>query len=46
LPFKLLLNMPLGLTSIGPGIRGPNFFTYPGPKAIELLRARFPEAHK
>jgi 3-oxoacyl-[acyl-carrier-protein] synthase II len=30
LPFKLLLNMPLGLVSIVFGIRGPNFILYPG----------------
>jgi 3-oxoacyl-(acyl-carrier-protein) synthase len=30
MPFKMLLNMPLGLTSIVFGIRGANFICYPG----------------
>lgn len=30
LPFKMLLNMPLGLVSIVFGIKGPNFILYPG----------------
>jgi 3-oxoacyl-[acyl-carrier-protein] synthase II len=30
LPFKMLLNMPLGLVSIVFGIRGPNLILYPG----------------
>jgi hypothetical protein len=30
LPFKMLLNMPLGLVSITFGIKGPNFILYPG----------------
>jgi 3-oxoacyl-(acyl-carrier-protein) synthase len=30
MPFKMLLNMPLGLISIAYGIRGPNFILYPG----------------
>jgi len=29
MPFKLLTNMPLGLTSIGLELRGTNFITYP-----------------
>ena len=29
LPFKMLLNMPLGLVSIVFGIKGPNFILYP-----------------
>lgn len=32
LPFKMLLNMPLGLVSIVFGIQGPNFILYPGPE--------------
>jgi len=32
LPFKMLLNMPLGLVSIVFGIKGPNFILYPGPE--------------
>jgi hypothetical protein len=31
LPFKMLLNMPLGLVSITFGIKGPNLILYPGP---------------
>jgi len=30
MPFKTLLNMPVGLTSIAFGLRGENFITYPG----------------
>ncbi|MDD5307433.1 MAG: beta-ketoacyl synthase N-terminal-like domain-containing protein [Deltaproteobacteria bacterium] len=30
MPFKSLLNMPLGIISIAYGIRGPNFVLYPG----------------
>ncbi|MEW6363898.1 MAG: beta-ketoacyl synthase N-terminal-like domain-containing protein [Acidobacteriota bacterium] len=30
MPFKMLLNMPLGLVSIAFGIRGENFVLYPG----------------
>ncbi len=30
MPFKMLLNMPLGLVSIAFGIRGANFIVYPG----------------
>jgi 3-oxoacyl-(acyl-carrier-protein) synthase len=30
LPFKMLLNMPLGLVSIVFGIKGPNLILYPG----------------
>jgi len=29
MPFKMLLNMSLGLVSIALGLRGPNFVTYP-----------------
>jgi len=32
LPFKMLLNMPLGLVSITFGIKGPNAVLYPGPE--------------
>ncbi len=31
LPFKMLLNMPLGLTSIAYGLQGENAILYPGP---------------
>jgi 3-oxoacyl-[acyl-carrier-protein] synthase II len=31
MPFRMLLNMPLGLTSIAYGIRGENAILYPGP---------------
>lgn len=32
MPFKMLLNMPLGLVSIAFGLRGPNAILYPGPE--------------
>jgi len=41
LPFKMLLNMPLGLVSITFGLRGPNAILYPGPEqgALALSHA-------
>jgi len=43
MPFKMLLNMPLGLVSIAFGLRGPNAILYPGPEqsaaAIDSAKA-------
>jgi len=53
MPFKMLLNMPLGMVSIVYGIRGENMILYPGPaqaavcldKALRGIRAgRFERA--